>query len=156
MFRTVLVALTAMACVCGASTAAAAQDLAAPSASTVRTAAEPGAGCGSLPCVMPAIRGAVLPSLYVGQIGLQVFDGYSTTRGLGNGAIESNLIMGGLARHPAALWAVKGSAAFASIYVAERLWRQHRRAEAIVVMVASNGIMAAVAARNASIIRAQR
>ena len=43
-----------------------------------------------------------------------------------------------------------------SIYVAERLWRGHHRGQAIAMMVVSNGIMAAVAASNASIIRSQR
>ena len=57
---------------------------------------------------------------------------------------------------PAAVWAVKAGATAASIFAAERLWHQHRRAEAIAVMIATNGLMAAVAAHNASVLRAQR
>ena len=106
--------------------------------------------------VSPALRGPVLPSLYVSLVALQAYDGYSTSRGLKDGAIESNTIMGRLATHPGALWAAKGGAAFVSIYMAERLWRQHRRGEAIALMVVSNGIMGAVAASNASIIRNQK
>ena len=161
MFRPILGALIATLCVSGVSASPAAQDVVAdeqvaPPPLAVRLVALPRADCSLPPCVtLPRTRGAALPSLYVGQIGLQVYDGYSTTRGLRNGAIESNSIMGRLASHPAALWAAKSGAAFASIYVAERLWRQHHRGQAIAVMVASNGIMAAVAARNASIIRAQ-
>jgi hypothetical protein len=64
--------------------------------------------------------------------------------------------MSGLASHPGALWAVKGGAAFISIYAAERLWRQHRRGQAIAMMAVSNGLMVAVAASNASVLRAQR
>ena len=54
------------------------------------------------------------------------------------------------------MWAVKGGVAFASIYVAERLWRTHHRGEAIAVMAVSSGVMAAVAANNAAILRGQR
>jgi hypothetical protein len=64
--------------------------------------------------------------------------------------------VGRLASHPGALWVAKGGAAFLSIYTAERLWRRHHRGEAIAVMVISNGIMAAVAASNASVIRNQK
>jgi hypothetical protein len=106
--------------------------------------------------VSPTFRGAILPSLYAGLIGLQAFDGYSTNHGLKNGASESNAALEALTRHPAAVWAVKGATAFASIYVAECLWRQHRRGQAIVLMVVSTGIMAAVAANNALVIRRER
>jgi Domain of unknown function (DUF5658) len=106
--------------------------------------------------VAPASRGAALPALYVSLIGLQAYDGYSTQQGLSHGAIESNSFMSAVVSHPASLWAAKGGAAFVSIYMAERLWRQHRRGQAIALMVASNVIMASVAASNASIIRAQR
>jgi hypothetical protein len=105
--------------------------------------------------VAPAVRGSVLPSLYASLIGLQAYAGYSTNRGLKNGASESNAFLGVLSKHPAAVWAVKGGAAFASIYVAERLWRTHHRGQAIAVMAVSSGVMAAVAANNAAIIRRQ-
>jgi len=36
-----------------------------------------------------------------------------------------------------------------AIYAAEQLWRQHHRGQAIAIMVASNGVMAIVAAHNA-------
>jgi hypothetical protein len=98
----------------------------------------------------------VLPSLYVSLIGLEAYDGYSTTRGLRHGALESNTFMRGLAAKPAALWAVKGGATFVSIYMAERLWRKNRRGQAIALMVVTNGLMAAVAANNASVLHAQR
>ena len=102
------------------------------------------------------MRGPVLPALYVSLLGLQAYDGYSTTRGLKQGAAESNTFMSGLASHPGALWAAKGGAAFISIYAAERLWRQHRPGQAIAMMVVSNGLMVAVAASNASVLRSQR
>jgi hypothetical protein len=106
--------------------------------------------------VGPAVRGPALPWLYVSLIGLQAYDGYSTNRGLNQGAVESNSFMSGLTSHPGALWAAKGGAAFVSIYTTERLWRRHRRGQAIALMLMSNGIMAAVAVSNASVLRVQR
>ncbi len=101
----------------------------------------------------PATRGAALPLLYAGLIGLQAYDGFSTSRGLQNGAVESNALMASVVKHPVSLWGAKAGTAFASIYIAERLWKQHRRGAAIAMMVASNAMMAAVASNNAKILR---
>jgi hypothetical protein len=97
-------------------------------------------------------RGAVLPSLYVSLAGLNAYDAYATTAGLARGAAEANPLLRGVAGSPAALWAVKGGVTASSIVVAERLWRRNRKAAAIAVMAVSNGIMAAVAARNARVL----
>lgn len=94
-------------------------------------------------------RGGLLPALYVGLAGLNVYDAYSTSNGLSSGAREANPMMKGIAGNSAALWAVKGGVTAASIAVAERLWRHNRRAAAITTMVISNGMMAIVAANNA-------
>ena len=102
---------------------------------------------------VPATRGAALPLLYAGLIGLQAYDGFSTSRGLQKGAIESNAMMATLVKHPVSLWGAKAGTAFASIYLAERLWKQHRRGAAIAMMVASNAMMVAVASNNAKILR---
>ena len=155
MFRPTLVAVIALSCVCVMSGTAGAQDPVDPPVLNVKMTAPP-SGTWQAGPVIPAMRGPVLPALYVSLLGLQAYDGYSTTRGLKNGAVESNVILGALASHPAALWAAKGGTALVSIYVAERLWRGHHRGQAIALMVVSNGIMAAVAASNASIIRSQR
>ena len=98
----------------------------------------------------------MLAPLYVSLGALQAFDGYSTLKGVNRGARESNVLVGGLAANPAAFWAVKAGSTAVSIYFAERLWRQHRRAEAITVMIVSNGVMAAIAARNASVLHSSR
>jgi len=105
---------------------------------------------------VPPTRGPVLPSLYVSLMGLEAYDGYSTSRGLRHGAIESNTFMRRLAANPSALWAVKGGATFVSIYMAERLWRTNHRGQAVALMVVTNGLMAAVALNNASVLRAQK
>ena len=97
-------------------------------------------------------RPRALPALYVGLAGLQAYDGYSTLRGVRRGARETNPIVAGLAAQPVAFWSMKAVSTTTSIYFAEQLWRQKHRAQAVVLMVATNGMMAAVAARNASIL----
>jgi len=101
-------------------------------------------------------RPALLTALYGTLAGLQVYDGYSTIAGLRSGARETNVMLGGLAARPAVFWGVKAASTGISIYLAERLWRSHRRSQAIAVMVASNAVMSLVAARNASVLKASR
>ena len=151
-------ALVVLLCACAWPGQAAAQELdlvEAPSL-LVRMTAPAGSDGLLLRPIEPTNRGSVLPATYVGLIGLQVYDGYSTNRGLKNGASEANAVLGTISAHPAAVWAVKGGTAFASIFVAERLWRANHRGQAIAVMLVSNGVMAAVAANNAGILRRQK
>ena len=107
----------------------------------------------SLDAEVPTTRGAALPLLYAGLIGLQAYDGFSTSRGLHKGAVESNTVMASLVKHPVSLWGAKAGTAFASIYIAERLWKQHRRGAAIAMMVVSNAMMVGVASNNAKVLR---
>jgi len=95
-------------------------------------------------------RPAMLMPLYVGNIALQAYDGYSTLRGVHEGVPETNPLVGGLASRPAAFWAMKAASAATSILLTERLWRQHHAKQAVVWMIITNGAMAAVAARNAA------
>ena len=100
-------------------------------------------------------RPQALAPLYVSLGALQVYDGYSTLRGTQGGAPETNPLVGGLAGKPAAFWAVKALSTGVSIVLAEQLWRQGHRKQAVVYMAIGNGIMAVVAARNASILARQ-
>jgi hypothetical protein len=93
--------------------------------------------------------------MYVSLAGLQLFDAYSTTAGLKGGASESNPIVGMIGVGPA-FWVAKGGAALGSILTADRLAKKQRRGQAIALMIVSNGVMAAVAASNARVLRAQR
>ena len=106
--------------------------------------------------VPDAPRGGVLPSLYVTLAGLHAYDGYSTVSGVHRGAAETNPVVKSVAGNPMAMIAVKGGVIAASIFMAERLWKQNRRSAAIATMIVTNGLMAAVAARNASVLRTQR
>jgi hypothetical protein len=101
-------------------------------------------------------RPAMLAPLYVSFAGLQAYDGYTTLHGVGAGARESNQIVGGLASKPAAFWAIKAGSTALTFAVAEQLWRNHHRREAVAAMVISNGLMAYVAAHNAGTLSATR
>jgi len=105
----------------------------------------------TLPAAPRESRPLALPPLYTAFAALQVYDVYSTLKGVKSGAVEANPITTGVAAHPAAFFAVKASVTAASIYAAERLWRDHHREQAIAIMVASNSVMAIVAARNAAV-----
>jgi len=101
-------------------------------------------------------RSLLMPSLYVSLSALQAYDVYSTLTGIKHGATESNPLMQDVVGSPAAFIALKAGVTSVSIYAAERMWRQNRKKTAIVMMVASNGLMAYVAAHNASVLRSVR
>lgn len=101
-------------------------------------------------------RPMLLPSLYAGSAVLQGYDAYSTLTALKSGATEANPLMKGLTKSPAAFVAIKAGVAMASIMSAERMWKDNHRVAAVIMMVASNGMMAAVAAHNASVLRRVR
>jgi hypothetical protein len=101
-------------------------------------------------------RGRVLPILYVNYAALQAYDGYSTIHGVRRGAREANPMMSTLAGRPAAVWAVKGGVTAASIFLAERMWKENRRGLAITTVIISSALMGAVAAHNSAVLRAQR
>lgn len=101
-------------------------------------------------------RSPLLPSLYVSLGALQAYDIYTTLHGLERGATEANPLMQGVTSNPAAFVALKAGVTGVSIYAAERLWRQNRKKSAIVMMLASNGLMAWVASHNAAVIRGLR
>jgi hypothetical protein len=105
----------------------------------------------------PAIgRPDVLPALYVGLSALQAYDAYSTLSALKRGAREANPLMKGVVDHPAAFVALKAGMATLSIYSAERLWKEHQRKRAVVLMVVSNGIMSWVAYHNSHVLSSIR
>jgi hypothetical protein len=97
-------------------------------------------------------RPAVLPALYAALAATEAFDGYSTQRGLANGARELNpLSQGG----HAGFWTMKAIGTAVPIVLAERMWKTNKVA-AIATMVVANGVMAAVAANNARVLAHQR
>jgi hypothetical protein len=101
-------------------------------------------------------RPAVLPALYAGSAILQGFDAYSTMSALKAGATEANPLMKGAVKNPLVLIGLKAVVTTTSIIAAERMWRGHNRIGAIALMAVSNGVMAAVAAHNSSVLKGLR
>jgi hypothetical protein len=93
-------------------------------------------------------RPLALAPLYVGSAALQAWDTYSTITGLRMGAVEVNPMMKAVVQNPVVFIAVKSAITAASIYQAERLWKDHRRVAAVALMVATNSLMAVVAKNN--------
>ena len=100
-------------------------------------------------------RPRALNGLYASFAALQMFDVYSTRRAIAGGAQEANPAMKSAVGNPAMFWTVKAAATVAPMLAAERLWKKNKVA-AIAVMAVSNGVMAAVAAHNASVMKSQR
>ncbi len=162
MFRTTLAAITLTLTTAVVPAFAADRDAVATIADTASSVSLAESLAGPTDPSLPSVRfgqpsrGGLLPALYVSLAGLNAFDAYSTSKGLGRGAVESNSVMKGVAGNPAALWAVKGGVTATSIFLAERLWRSNHKPQAVAVMIITNGMMAAVSARNAGVLKQQR
>jgi hypothetical protein len=122
---------------------------------------EAGFGITSTPMVAPKAsftdrsfeRPSALRPLYAASVTLQVWDTYSTLTALSRGAKEANPVMGVATKNPVVFVAVKSAVAAASIYQAERMWRDHHRVRAVAFMAVSNAVMAAVGANNHSTLK---
>ncbi len=101
-------------------------------------------------------RPATLSRLYASWIGLQAYDTYSTLAGAGRGAAETNPFVSGLTNNRAMFFAAKASMTLVTVGVAEQMWREHHPGRAVALMIVSNGVMAAVAARNAAVLHSLR
>ncbi len=101
----------------------------------------------------PARRPIVLPALYAGFITLQALDTSYTLQVVPMFATEANPLMRGVTKYPAAFIALKAGLTLGGIMHSERLWKNNHRVAAVALMAASNGLMAVVVARNASILR---
>jgi hypothetical protein len=95
----------------------------------------------------PSVSTSLRRSMYVSFAALQIMDGISTRKALGNGASEANPAMSGLVRNGAALFAVKAGTAAATTFFAERLSKNHPRA-ATIMMAVLNTAYAAIVAHN--------
>jgi hypothetical protein len=101
----------------------------------------------------PPRRPIVLPGLYAGFITLQALDTSYTLRSLPLLAREVNPLLMGVTKYPAAFVALKAGLTIGAILNAERLWKDDHRVAAIVLMAASNGLMAVVVSHDASTLR---
>jgi hypothetical protein len=85
-----------------------------------------------------------------------VYDTYSTLVGASRGAAETNPFVSGLTKNRAMFFTAKASMTLVTVGVAEQMWREHHPGRAIALMIVSNGVMAAVAARNAAVLQSIR
>jgi hypothetical protein len=108
----------------------------------------------STPSGFPTGRIA-LSALYAGFVAFQAYDVYSTNKAISNGANELNPQLRGLVHNPAAFIGLKVAVTAGSIVQTERLWRSQHKVAALALIAASNGIMMAVAAHNASVLNQQ-
>jgi hypothetical protein len=99
-----------------------------------------------------ARRPFTLPALYVGSAVLQGYDAYSTLSVLKHGGVEANPVVKGVTKNPAAFIGLKAGVTAMSIMAAERMWKNNNRMGAVLTMVATNGLMAYVAAHNARVL----
>jgi hypothetical protein len=97
-------------------------------------------------------RPAPLLALYGTSALLQGYDAYSTLTVLKGGGVEANPVMQSLTKSPAAFIGLKAGMTVLSIMAAEKMWKNHNRVGAMVTMIVSNGLMAAVAANNAKVL----
>jgi hypothetical protein len=100
----------------------------------------------------PLKRPSPLVPLYVSFATLQALDIHSTHRALGQGSVEANPLMKGLAGNELALIGVKAAGTAAVLYASERIWKKNRAAS-VLFMVASNSAMAWVVRHNYGVSR---
>ena len=104
----------------------------------------------------PPKRSPMLLAMYA-TVGLvQAYDGYTTIKGVAANQVELNPAMLPFVKHPSLVIAAKGAMTLATIAAAENLWRHHHRGQAIAMLIVSNGLMAAVGAHNAMVLRGAR
>jgi len=101
-------------------------------------------------------RPAALTGLYASYAALQAYDVYSTRQALSRGGREANPLMQDVVGNTGMFIALKAAVAAGTIVAAERLWKSDKKVTAIAVLVASNGVAAIVAARNARTLRQLR
>jgi Domain of unknown function (DUF5658) len=92
-------------------------------------------------------RPAMLPALYVTLGLMQAWDLVSTSAAIKAGAREANPAAAAFATSKGSMLGLKAVTTASTIFFAERAWRKNKVA-AVVMMVAINGGMAAVAMNN--------
>jgi hypothetical protein len=86
-------------------------------------------------------------SMYVSFAGLQLLDAMSTRKALARGATEANPAMAGIVKNSTAFMAIKAGTAVSTMFLAERVAKNHPR-RAMILMAVLNAGYAAVVAHN--------
>jgi hypothetical protein len=100
-------------------------------------------------------RPAVIGALSVSLAALQVFDVYSTSKGLRQGAREANPLMQNVVGNKAMFWTMKAVTTAVPMAIAAKMWKKNK-VGAIATLALANGVSALVAARNASVLKQTR
>jgi hypothetical protein len=90
------------------------------------------------------------PAMYGGLLALQGLDVHSTLRAIDAGHYEQNPLMRWTVSHPAAFISMKAAASAATIYLAERIRKQHPK-RALLFMAAVNSAYALIVVHNYSV-----
>lgn len=109
------------------------------------------------PVARPAVdvtprRPNILVPLYVSFVALQAADGRTSYVGVRRGLEELNPVLGRAVRSPGQLAAIKGATTAATIAATELLWRRHRKA-AVIAMIVFNVSYGAIVANNVGLLR---
>src|SRR5262245_37608401 len=118
-------------------------------AATAQTIDSTSSQTSAVPLAVPlsSPRGALLTSLYVSTVSLQILDLHSTALAVNRGAVEINPVVSELLKHPGALLAGKIGVAAGTIYAVNKVAKRHKTA-AIVTLIAVDVGYAYVVARN--------
>ena len=87
---------------------------------------------------------------------LQAYDCFSMPKAIAANHVAPNPMMAPLVNHPSLVIAAKAGMTIAPIAAAENPWRTNHHRQAIAMLIVSNGLMAAVGAHNAMVLRGQR
>ena len=90
------------------------------------------------------------PAMYGGLLALQGLDVHSTLRAIDAGHYEQNPLMRWTVSHPAAFISMKAAASAATIYLAEKIRKQHPK-RALLFMAAVNSAYALIVVHNYSV-----
>ena len=103
-----------------------------------------------------ARRSPMLLAMYGSAGLLQAYDGFSTLKAVAAHHVELNPMMAPVVNHPGLVIAAKAAMTIAMISAAEKMWHTNHHKQAIAMLLVSNGLMAAVGAHNAMVLRGQR
>lgn len=99
-------------------------------------------------------RTPLLHALYGNAVTLQGLDAYLTLRAVQTRDFqETNGLMAPMVERPIAWLAMKAATSIATVQVADHLWMSGRKKTAIATLIATNGLMSIVVARNAALLR---
>jgi hypothetical protein len=124
----------------------------------LRVAADQAVTAASLSTADPTLaieakrRPAVLLPLYASYAALQMSDAALTLKALAIGGHETNGLMGGIVKHPLALYSIKAAVVGVAVFQSEKMWRQGKRKSAIATLIIVNTMYVFIVNHNRHVI----